>query len=179
MRPVALLAALCVAAIAAPAHAQKRGLVGALLGAGAGAAKASAGKKSYGPDTLKPEELKTCLVAAHDLDEGEPKRAAEKKKLDAESAWIDREEASLKADAKKPAADQSEVDRHKARVDAYRKRLAAHNKSVASYNATLDKDKAARTTFNTGCAGKSYYPSDLAAIQPQLPFSTAEYTTKK
>lgn len=179
VRAVALLAALLIAANAVPAYAQKKGLVGALLGAGAGAAKASSGKKSYGPDTLKPEALKSCLIAAHDLDEGEPKRTAEKKKLEAESAWLDKEEGSLKASAKKPAVDQAEVDRHRARVDAYKKRLAVYNKSVDEYNATLDKDKAARTRFNSGCAGKSYYPSDLATIQPQLPFSTAEYTTRK
>lgn len=185
MTRLATLLAVLLIAMSGQAHAQKKGLLGALLGAGATAARgasapsSSSAPKTYDAKTLRPEALKACLVSAHDIDESEPKRAAEKKRLEGERAWLDKEEAALVASAKKPAESQADLERHKRRVEAWKKRLGAFNKAVDAYNAVLARDKSALAAFNADCAGKSYYSSDLAAIEKDLPFSTAGHVAKK
>lgn len=180
---LAFLAAINASVVPA-ASAQKRGLVGALLGAGATAAGAAArsgseGPKTYGSDHLRPEALKGCLITAHRLDNGDDEMSARSKKVKDDKAAIEKESAALDRDGKKEFTQQEDVDRYNARVRAYKTKAAAFNKSVDAYEDFRKKRNTDIDSFNKGCAGKQYYVSDLASIQGQLPFDPAKYSAKK
>lgn len=176
-------AALGLALVAQGVHAQEkrgRGLVGALLGAGAVAAgaKAAAKTQSYGSTHLRPEQLKNCLNDAHHIDEGEEALGASAKKIKAEGQSIDAEQAALEKDGKKEFTEQAEVDRFnarvrsgKARVDAFNRELGTHKEKVAALDRGIED-------FNRQCAGKKYYSSDLASIRGQLNFDPGKYAAK-
>ena len=172
------------ASVVPTASAQKRGLVGALLGAGTTAAGAasrsgSEGPKTYGPDDLRPEALKGCLITAHRLDESDDEMSSRSKKVKDEKAAIDKESAALDRDGKTEFTEQADVDRYNARVRAYKAKVAAFNKNVDAYEEFRKKRNTDVGSFNKGCAGKSYFVSDLSSIQSQLPFDPAKYSAKK
>jgi len=163
-------------------HAQEpkkgRGLVGALLGVGAGVAAAKMKPNNDGPNDLRPEALRDCLNNAHRLDEGGEKLGASATKIKAEGKSIDAENATLERDGKREFTDQAEVDRYNARVRALKTRIASFNTEVGGH-----KEKAARydrdsDEFNKQCAGKKYFSSDLAAIRSQLNFDPDKYAAK-
>ena len=155
-----------------------RGLVGALLGVGAGAAAAKAKPNSYGPNDLRPEALRDCLNNAHRLDVDEEKLSASATRVKAEGKSLDAENAALERDGKREFTEQAEVDRYnarirafKTRVDSFNRELAAHKEKAAGYDSVSD-------AFNKQCAGKKYFSSDLAAIRSQLNFDPAKYAAK-
>lgn len=158
-----------------------RGLVGALLGVGAGAAAGVAAKakpNSYGPNDLRPEALRDCLNNAHRLDEGEEKLGASATKIKAEGKSIDAENAALDRDGKREFTEQAEVDRYNARIRAQKARIQSFNREVGAHKekgAALDKGI---EDFNRQCAGKKYYSNDLEAIRAQLNFDPAKYAAK-
>ena len=180
------LALLLVASVFSPpsAEAQKRGLVGALLGAGAtavstGALSGSEAAKTYGPNDLRPEVLTTCMISAYRLDESEAALDKVAVGLEKESASIDKEQAALARDGKREFTEQADVDKYNAHARAQKARVAAYNAKIESYNERRVARKKGTEAFNGQCAGKRYYPSDLAAIQGQLPFDPAKYSAKK
>lgn len=155
-----------------------RGLVGALLGVGAGVAAAKMKPNSYGPNDLRPEALRDCLNSAHRLDEGDEKLGTSAAKIKAEGKSIDAENAALEREGKREFTEQAEVDRYNARVRALKTRIASFNSEVGAHKekaASYDRDSA---EFNKQCAGKKYFSSDLAAIRSQLNFDPAKYAAK-
>ena len=177
----------CFATIASAMHcadaaAQTRGLVGALLGAGATAAAARKGPeptKTYGAGELHPEGLKSCLIGAHQLDGGHAEMEARARKLETEQPAIAKESAALDSEGKKEFTEQADVDRFNARLRAFKARTAAFNKNVDEYEARRLSRSKAFDSFNKECAGRSYYSSDLAAIRGQLPFDPDSHQAKK
>jgi hypothetical protein len=179
-----LIAVLATAMPAADSSAQTRGLVGALLGAGASAAAAAARKgpepvKTYGAGQLRPEGLKSCLISAHQLDEGHGEMEARANKLEAEQPVIAKERAAIESEGKKEFSEQADVDRFNARLRAFKARTAAFNKNVDDYEGRRLARSKAYDEFNKECAGRSYYSSDLAAVRGQLPFDPDSHQAKK
>lgn len=176
------IAALSLFVALSGAHAQEkkkgRGLVGALLGVGAGAAAAKMKPNNYGPNDLRPETLRDCLNSAHRLDEGDEKLGASATKIKAEGKSIDAENAALEKDGKREFTEQAEVDRFNARLRALKTRIASFNAEVGAHKekvASYDRDS---EEFNKQCAGKKYFSSDLAAIRSQLNFDPDKYAAK-
>lgn len=155
-----------------------RGLVGALLGVGAGAAAAKAKPNSYGPNDLRPEALRDCLNSAHRLDEGDEKLGASATKIKAEGKSIDAENAALEREGKRDFTEQAQVDRYNARVRALKARIESFNREIGAHKVKAAGFDRGSDEFNKQCAGKKYYASDLAAIRGQLNFDPAKYAAK-
>lgn len=182
MKIIIGLAAACVILVASGVQAQEkkkgRGLVGALLGVGAGAVAAKAKPNSYGPNDLRPEALRDCLNNAHRLDEGEEKLGASATKIKAEGKSIDAENAALERDGKREFTEQAEVDRYNARVRAQKARIQSFNREVGAHKEKIASFERGSNDFNKQCAGKKYFSSDLAAIRGQLNFDPEKYAAK-
>lgn len=174
-----------VIATAEHASAQKkRGLVGALLGAGAASATAAASgaRKEYGPNDLRPDALKSCLVAAYEIDQGEDRLEQVETRLTREQAAIAKERSALERlerDAKDRMLEQAEVDQYNARVRRFDARVRAFNSNVEEYRKQRGAMSAKIDGFNKDCAGKKYYVSDLATIRDQLPFDPGKYSSRR
>ena len=158
------------------ASAQKRGLVGSLLGAGAAASSAArSGPKTYGPNELRPDALKACLEIAHSLDQKSDRIDGLADRLATEKDAIARERAELEKDRARemtnPEIDafNQRVRLHRANVDAFNAGVDLYEHDRAEYNASVEQ-------FKRDCAGKGYYTSDLSAIQHSLSFDPAKYT---
>ncbi len=174
---------LCLVSHGVQAQEKKgRGLVGALLGAGAavaaGAAKSKPKEQSYGSSHLRPDQLKDCLNNAHRLDEGEEELGASAKRIKADGQSIDAEQAALERDGKREFTEQTEVDRYNARVRAAKSRIEAFNRGVGEHKEKATSLDRGIEDFNRQCAGKRYYSSDLAAIRGQLNFDPAKYAAR-
>jgi hypothetical protein len=137
----------------------------------------SEGKKTYDEDTLKPEELKTCVIKAHDIDE-----RAEQKTGDTENLAKQKEELSVLATsikeaieaAKKDAISEEQAKKLNDRVAEYKAKEAAFNAAVDAANSRSKAHAAAQNAdleqFRDLCAGRRFYKSDLESVRPTLPF---------
>ena len=137
----------------------------------------SEGKKTYDQDTLKPEELKECIVVAHRYDDREAHRP-----FDADEITRTREElkkegeqikAAIDAAQKEPVSEEQakklnqRSSDYNAKLDEFNLRVNTANLNAKTYNGAQKQDFAA---FNDQCAGKRFYKSDLEAVRPTLEF---------
>jgi hypothetical protein len=141
----------------------------------------SEGKKTYDEDTLKPEELKECILIAHRYDDREAHRP-----FDPDEITKAREELKKEGDQIKAAIDaandpkrqeplsKEEADKlnkrsteYNAKLDEFNVRVNTANLNAKTYNGAQKQDCAA---FNDQCAGKRFYKSDLEAVRPTLEF---------
>lgn len=178
-RPFVLIVATLLCTLAADiAFAQRRGLVGSLLGAGAGAARSGKEAAKTYTDHLTPDALHKCLVTAHDLDVSEEKTHSARARIEGERAAIDKEEADLLVEQKRAMADNAEINKYNARVDRFKSSVDSFNALVNLYEAERRARNASIDLFNNDCAGRKYYVSDLDAIKHKLPFDPAKFAEK-
>ncbi len=134
------------------------------------------GKKNYNEDVLKPDDLKSCLVKAHDIDEQsltKPDTTAsdqERDKLVQEGKDL----AAIIAATKDKPVEEEEAKKMNARTAAYMEKQKEFNERANGANAkNQERSKAFNAAFNEyreSCSGMRYYRSDLEAVKPKLPF---------
>lgn len=127
----------------------------------------------YDETTLTRAALKTCLIAAWKLDEGEKRIEVERERLAKVRAELELSQARLQAATKATNGVPRSTD--KGLVDDLRERRTAY---LAAYN-TFESDVEGRNAivagFNKDCAGKRYHGADLAAVRGDLPFDLAPF----
>jgi hypothetical protein len=137
----------------------------------------SEGKKTYDEDTLKPDELKTCIINAHDIDERAATQAADSAALTKERDQLLQFGATVKAaveESKKRSLTPEESAKLNADIATYQKQetdFNAHAREANSKGPEYAKQRnAAIDAFSDLCNGKHFYKSDLNAVRPSLPF---------
>jgi hypothetical protein len=150
MRLFLLAAAL---AAAASVHA---GVLSTMTGA-----KAPAGDdRKYDPLTLKPAELKSCLVDAYSIDAADALFEAERPRVEEEREELKKlREASLAKPSSSTVAADAEL----------RERSRAFNTKIASLNSRVAYAQDARDRFSKHCKGRRYYADDFTMARRALP----------
>lgn len=161
---------------AATADARPGSLVGALVGGAAAPVSAAlGGRRSYDANTLRPEQLRLCLVSAHEIDEGGGRLDADRTSIERRATELHAAFDSLRADAARPGAKRAAIEqRSKALVQAEQ----ALKVDIDAYNGALQALRARQQTFRTGCVGKRYHRADVVDLAPSLPFDVAAYTKR-
>lgn len=165
-----------------PAQAGKKGgLLGAILGAAASGAASSAvsaatKNDSYGSSHLSPENLKACLISAHNNDELGIVLDKQSAAIDVLDVEVERLSAILVRDQDTEFDTQAEVDRYNATYDEYQSGFERYNRDVDAFNLAVEKHAADVELFNLACGEKQFYSDDLASIASDLPFDTDSYT---
>ena len=125
--------------------------------------------KSYGAGIMTPEVLKACLVLAHGIDGVGARVAADKAAIRALDGKIQEAGPKLQKQAVAAVTDPklrktyaTQVAEYNAWVDERRATVDRHNKAVREFSEMSGR-------FNGECNGRSYFPSDLAAVASDLP----------
>lgn len=125
--------------------------------------------KSYGAGIMTPEVLKACLVLAHGIDGVGARVAADKAAIRALDGKIQEAGPKLQKQAVAAVTDPklrntyaAQVAEYNAWVDERRAAVDRHNKAVREFSEMSGR-------FNGECNGRSYFPSDLAAVASDLP----------
>jgi hypothetical protein len=146
-----------------PVHA-KRGRRVRLSGAGLGA-----GAKTAGP-TLTRDELRACIALQNSInreadviDLESARMEQEKNRLDNYSALIDIQRIGL--DSYNPYA----VDAFNGMVRSHRLMVSNYNAKSLHFNQRVLTQNAGVLQFNSTCAGKAYYESDMQAVLSTQP----------
>ena len=171
----ALIAALAATGAAqagdAPAGTAPDGVLAALISAAhnAPAPLYEGAAKSYRGGIMTPQTLKGCLVLAYRIDQtGAAVRQmkADLRDLDGKIAETGpRLKAQAVAGLTDPDKRQTYTDgvaQYNRMVEQRREQVAAHNRRVREYSEMAGR-------FNVDCNGRTYFPSDLAAVTPDLP----------
>jgi len=146
-----------------------------------GPAKISTSAKSYGPDTLTPDQIRSCLSTGEQLEfqnkiltsqsKGfEKKRAAIdalETKIEASQAYLDKHTTKEVNDDAGIAARNRKIEDHNALITDYNNRITAYEKQAAGYAATNERYTEQRKAFYEQCSDKQYYVEDLKAVQAE------------
>lgn len=127
-----------------------------------GVAPAPGGERKYDAATLRPADLKSCLVDAYSIDKADELFDAERPRV-----AKDRDELDRLAEA---AKDKRPGDPAKVELRA---KAREHNAHVASLNARVAYAQEARDRFSKQCKGRRYYLPDLQAVRNELPTEIA------
>jgi hypothetical protein len=145
-----------VAAALLAAGAAQAGVFGTMTGA---AAPAGAERK-YDAATIKPADLKSCIVDAYSIDTTDALFAMMRPKIEEERAELHRlREAAQGKPTSASAASEAEL----------RSKAQAFNAKVAMLNGQVAYAQEARERFSKGCKGRKYYFEDLSAVSGDLP----------
>ena len=125
--------------------------------------------KSYGAGIMTPEVLKACLVLAHGIDGVGDRVAADKaairaldEKIQEAGPKLQKQAVAAVTDPKLRKVYAAQVAEYNTWVDERRAAVDRHNKAVREFSEMSGR-------FNGECNGRSYFPSDLAAVAPDLP----------
>ena len=127
------------------------------------------GKGGYGQGVLTPDQLSACLRSeaeinqmADMIDEREVllgQKQIELKKLGDE---LDRIRSRLDTTSQRAVGD------YNRKVEQHRRMTADFNKSIPEHNNRVDRLNTHSASFNTNCAGKNYYDSDMKEVRNKL-----------
>lgn len=167
--PSVLLAAVLLATV--PTAQADDGLLDTMLRAAKNApAKLFEGKaKTYRAGVMTPEALAACLILAHRIDSVAADIEGEKNEIRNLDARIqeagprlqNQAVASLTDPVRRKAYD-AQITDYNAWVEQRRATVESHNRQVRLYSEMSGR-------FNGECNGRTYFPSDLAAIKAELP----------
>lgn len=125
--------------------------------------------KSYGAGIMTPEVLKACLVLAHGIDGIGDRVAADKAairtldgKIQKAGPKLQKQAVAAVTDPKLRKVYAAQVAEYNAWVDERRAAVDRHNKAVREFSEMSGR-------FNGECNGRSYFPSDLETLTPDLP----------
>ena len=153
MKAFATSALAAILVVAGGAHA---GVLSTMTGA---AAEPNAERK-YDTLTLKPADLKSCVVDAYSIDVSDALFDAERPKVEEERAELHRlREAARGKPSNASAASEAEL----------RQKAQAFNARIAALNSRVAYAQDARDRFSRVCKGRRYYFDDLASVRRQLP----------
>ena len=152
---------LALVAILAVAGAAQAGVFSTMTGAAA----PQGGERKYDALTMKPAELKSCVVDAYSIDIADALFEAQRPQVEEERAELHRlREAARGKPTSASAASETEL-RAKAQV---------FNAKVAALNSRVAYAQEARDRFSKVCKGRKYYFDDLASVRRQLPVEIRE-----
>ncbi|MDH4183284.1 MAG: hypothetical protein OEV92_03610 [Nitrospinota bacterium] len=127
------------------------------------------GNKIYNEKTLRPEELKNCLVMEKKIKLQADELAKARGKLDEEKAKIEMENKRIQEKKKKldrkNAADVRDFNKAVADLN---KRIDKHGAAAKKYNESAQGQREMAKRYNTECSSKSYYDSDMKEAQKSL-----------
>jgi hypothetical protein len=117
-------------------------------------------ERRYDVVTLRPADLKSCLVDAYSIDTSDALFEAARPKVEEEREELKklREEARGKPSTEAAAADAQ-----------LRVRAQAFNARIAALNSQVAYAQEARDRFSRNCKGRRYYFDDLARVRNELP----------
>lgn len=145
--------ALATTLVAGAAHA---GVFGTMTGTSAPAGA----QRKYDVMTLKPVDLKSCVVDAYSIDVADALFETQRPKVEEDRAELERlREAARGKPTNASAAAETEL----------RMKAQAFNARVAALNSRVAYAQDARDRFSRTCKGRKYYFQDLAAMQGELP----------
>ena len=125
-----------------------------------GASAPPGAERRYDVVTLRPADLKSCLVDAYSIDTSDALFDAMRPKLEEEREELKklRDEARGKPSTETAAAEA----KLKARAQAFNAKVAALNSEVAYAQEARDR-------FSRNCKGRRYYFEDLSQVRNELP----------
>jgi hypothetical protein len=127
----------------------------------------------YDDTTLTRASLRTCLIAAHDLDRGERRIEAERQRLGRLRGELEAAQARLQAATR--ASNGIPRSRDQALIDDLRDRRQGYLAALATFETDVEQRNGSVADFNRNCAGKRYHAADLAAVRSDLPFDLAPF----
>jgi len=147
-------------AVAATISGAKAGLLDSMFGTAARAAANSSagGKKVYREKTLRPGELKNCILDAYKIDNMNLEIEGDVGPLDKERAELNAAKQRLRG---KPETDKGVIDYH-AKVKAFNERLDSIKTKVAAEKTLHDR-------FTANCNEKVFFQSDVKAVLSEMP----------
>lgn len=155
------------------AVAGKKGFLGMFLrGAAIGAGSAVGSQKSYGAGTLRPPELRACVVKSISLDDAETRLNNEYRDLQNDEVRLKR--ISTELDFKRALVNeysQESVDDYNRHVARYKAEQASFNSNADKFNSANQQFQLSADSFNGECGGKRYYEDDLREIELALGIS--------
>ena len=127
------------------------------------------GQRKYDVMTLKPADLKSCLVDAYSIDVADALFEAERPKLDEARAELNKlKEAASGKPTSASAGAETEL---RAKAQVFNARVAALNSRVAYAQDARDR-------FSRVCKERSYYVDDMRSVWNQLPVEVREAVPK-
>ena len=121
------------------------------------------------PDVLKPDQLERCVktekeinASSDTLDSVEAALSKQASDIERIGPEIDRSAAQL------DRTSQTAVDTHNAKVQRYQATIKDYNAQIAAFNSRADRHNAQLTEFNSTCANKKYYESDMQAVRARI-----------
>lgn len=147
---------LALAGIAVGAAAQAAGVFATMTGASA----PPSAERKYDALTLRPVDLKSCLVDAYSIDTSDALFDMERPKIEGARAELHRLRESARG---KPTRESAAAEAQ------LRAKAQAFNARVAMLNGRVAYAQDARDRFSKACKGRKYYFEDLASIRNDLP----------
>jgi hypothetical protein len=131
-----------------------------VLGTMTGASTPPAAERKYDAFTMKPADLKSCIVDAYSIDAADALFEMERPKVEEERAELARlRDAARGKPTNASASAETEL---RAKAQAFNARIAALNSRVAYAQDARDR-------FSKTCKGRKYYFEDLSALRDDLP----------
>jgi hypothetical protein len=131
-----------------------------VLGTMTGAPVAPNAERKYDAITLKPMDLKSCVVDAYSIDTADALFEMERPRMEETRAELERlRETARGKPTNASAAAETEL---RAKAQAFNARIAALNSRVAYAQDARDR-------FSKTCKGRKYYFEDLSALRDDLP----------
>ena len=153
---------LAAAVFAASAHA---GVFGTMTGASA----PPSGERKYDAMTLKPDDLKSCIVDAYSIDFTDALFEMQRPKIEEERAELQRlREAARGKPTSESAAAETQL---RAKAQMFNAKIAALNSNVAYAQDARDR-------FSKACKGRKYFFEDLTGLRDQLPAEIRDIVPK-
>lgn len=154
-------AAAALAAAFFATGAAQAGVFGTMTGASA----PPGGELRYDAVTMKPAELKSCVVDAYTIDTTDGVFEAMRPKIEEERAELQRlRELARGKPTTASAASENEL----------RAKAQMFNAKVAALNGQVAYAQEARERFSKACKGRKYYFEDLRAVRGELPAEIRE-----
>ncbi len=126
---------------------------------------AAGGERKYDPLTLKPGDLKGCLVDAYSIDTADELFEGERPRVEQERDGLRKLRDAV---AGKPSTDKAAAETE------LRARSTAFNERIAALNSRVAYAQDARDRFSRVCKGMRYYSDDFTAARRQLPVEIRE-----
>lgn len=169
--------ALCLLAFSATGPAQASdSVLESMIGAALLSPNVEAtGEKTYDATVLRPDELKKCLLMANRIDQSGAALDREQASISNLDDQIQETGASLQDESQSRFVDEEKLNEFNSRVEEYNVRVQERIKRVDAYNAAIDRYTELADSFQETCNGRSFYPTDLTALRPELPPAIQSY----
>ena len=137
------------------------GLVQAgVFGTMTGASAPPNSDRKYDAITLKPADLKSCVVDAYSIDMGDALFAMQRPRMEEERAELEKLREAARG---KPTNESAAAEA------ALRAKAQMFNAKIAALNSEVAYAQDARDRFSKACKGRKYYFEDLSGLRDELP----------